>query len=97
MTMKKKISLLIIDKGEKNALPKDPPLLKDAPEIDSLFKRVTTAAGHKEEAYLVLKNQYQQIKNSHYETKKGEWENQIYLVILLLSFTLSCYYENIMF
>ena len=71
--MKKKISLLIVDKGEKNALPKDPPLLKDAPEIDSLFKRVTTAAGHKEEAYLVLKNQYQQIKNSHYETKKGEW------------------------
>ena len=72
MSVRKRISLLIVDKGEKNALPKDPPLLKDAPEIDSLFKSVTIGAGHAEGAYLVLKNQYQQIRSSHYETRKGE-------------------------
>ena len=73
MSIRKRISRLIVDK-EKTRLPTDPPSLKDAPHIDSLFKRVTMGAGHKEDAYLVLRTNSQQIKNSHYETKKGKVE-----------------------
>ena len=86
MSIRKRISRLIVDK-EKTGLPTDPPSLKDAPHIDSLFKRVTMGAGHKEDAYLVLRTNYQQIKNSHYETKKGKVEcvHLVYIIYSILS------------
>ena len=69
LSIKERAKLLIVRRGRKNALPVDPPTI--TPTIEAAFRRATTGSGHGEDAFLVLKNQYQLIRSSNYETSRG--------------------------
>ena len=69
LNKKQRIKLLFLKK--KKLPPSDPVLLKDAPEIDKLFKRATIGAGHPKTAYVCLAKHYQYMRDHNYETKKG--------------------------
>ena len=95
LTAKQRVNLLFVRKNkkgrERHSMPVDPLLLRNAPEIDALFKRVTTGVGLSEAAYLCLKKHYQQLRSHYYETKRGERGGVVNINLYLTFYIITLY------